>query len=246
MYTLYVYLTSRSTVACRVAGVKTIPRRWDGVTERCGKPRGAGTGTRSRQLVVRGQLRFDAMNAYTAHPVVLPPSPSPPPLPLHSQVPLSLLQSASFVGDAGGDDDDDGGRRLAGGGALNVPYAVLEGLVAVGATAGNGLVIVAFRRERRLRRRTNYYIVSLAVADLLVGLVGIPCAVLSSVGLPKQLHLCMLSVSLLVVLCTVSILSLVAVSADRYWAILYPMAYSTNSNTKIAISTCTVPNTYSH
>lgn len=122
------------------------------------------------------------------------------------------------------------------GGGLNVPYAVLEGLVAIGATVGNGLVIVAFHRERRLRRRTNYYIVSLAVADLLVGLVGIPCAVLSSVGLPRHLHLCMFSVSLIIVLCTVSILSLVAVSADRYWAILYPMAYSTNSNTKIAIS----------
>ncbi|XP_026811509.1 adenosine receptor A2b-like [Rhopalosiphum maidis] len=122
------------------------------------------------------------------------------------------------------------------GGGLNVPYAVLEGLVAVGATVGNGLVIVAFRRERRLRRRTNYYIVSLAVADLLVGLVGIPCAVMSSVGLPRHLHLCMFSVSLIIVLCTISILSLVAVSADRYWAILYPMAYSTNSNTKIAIS----------
>lgn len=118
---------------------------------------------------------------------------------------------------------------------LNVPYAVLEGLVAVGAAFGNGLVIVAFRRERRLRRRTNYYIVSLAVADLLVGLVGIPCAVLSSVGLPRHLHLCVFSVSLIIVLCTVSILSLVAVSADRYWAILYPMAYSTSSSTKTAV-----------
>lgn len=120
---------------------------------------------------------------------------------------------------------------------LNVPYAVLEGLVAIGAAVGNSLVIVAFRRERRLRRRTNYYIVSLAVADLLVGLVGIPCAVLASVGLPRHLHMCVFSVSLIIVLCTVSILSLVAVSADRYWAILYPMAYSTNSNTKIAVST---------
>lgn len=120
---------------------------------------------------------------------------------------------------------------------MNVPYAVLEGLVAIGAAVGNSLVIVAFRRERRLRRRTNYYIVSLAVADLLVGLVGIPCAVLASVGLPRHLHMCVFSVSLIIVLCTVSILSLVAVSADRYWAILYPMAYSTNSNTKIAVST---------
>lgn len=137
-----------------------------------------------------------------------------------------------------GCDDFGGGIQLSysNNDLLNVPYTVLEGLVAVGATIGNGLVIVAFQRERRLRRRTNYYIVSLAVADLLVGLVGIPCAILTSIGLPRHLHLCMFSVSLLIVLCTVSILSLVAVSADRYWAILYPMAYSTNSSTKIAVS----------
>lgn len=192
------------------------------------------------------------MNVYTAHAIVLPPP---------SILPLPPLQSTSHATDrARGCGGYDGGRILAGGddcgrgsgagpvvtgtAALNVPYAALEGLVAVGATVGNGLVIVAFHRERRLRRRTNYYIVSLAVADLLVGLVGIPCAVLSSVGLPKELHLCMFSVSLIIVLCTVSILSLVAVSADRYWAILYPMAYSTNSNTKIAISTCTSIHTH--
>lgn len=175
------------------------------------------------------------MHAYTADATV-PPLPSTPPS-------LSLLLSlspATGTADVGLAAVDAGVQMQTGAQAvdLNVPYAVLEGLVAVGATVGNGLVIVAFHRERRLRRRTNYYIVSLAVADLLVGLVGIPCAVLASVGLPRHLHMCVFSVSLLIVLCTVSILSLVAVSADRYWAILYPMAYSTNSNTKIALSTC--------
>lgn len=160
------------------------------------------------------------MNAYTTNSIE-PPLSSPSPV-------TAVTTEIAAAGVRGQD------------GGLNVPYAVLEGLVAVGATVGNGLVIVAFHRERRLRRRTNYYIVSLAVADLLVGLVGIPCAVLSSIGLPRHLHLCVFSVSLIIVLCTVSILSLVAVSADRYWAILYPMAYSTNSNTKIAVSTCTI------
>lgn len=63
---------------------------------------------------------------------------------------------------------------------LNVPYAVMEILVAVMAVVGNGLVIIVFHRERRLRRRTNYYIVSLAIADLLVGSLGIPFAILVS------------------------------------------------------------------
>nr|CAD7423076.1 unnamed protein product [Timema monikensis] len=118
---------------------------------------------------------------------------------------------------------------------LNVPYTVCEVLVATCAVIGNALVIVVFRRERRLRRRTNYYIVSLAVADFLVGLVGIPAALLASVGHPHHLHACLFTVSLLVVLCTISIFCLVAVSVDRYWAILHPMAYSRNVRTKTAI-----------
>ncbi|XP_065075059.1 uncharacterized protein AdoR isoform X2 [Ochlerotatus camptorhynchus] len=118
---------------------------------------------------------------------------------------------------------------------LDVTYAVFEGLVALMAVVGNAMVIVVFKRERRLRRRTNFYIVSLATADFLVGLLGVPFAVLSSVGLPRNLHACLFTISLLIVLCTISIFCLVAVSVDRYWAILHPMAYSRNVRTKTAI-----------
>lgn len=51
---------------------------------------------------------------------------------------------------------------------LNVPYTICETLVAVTAVIGNALVILVFWREKRLRRRTKYYIISLAVADFLV------------------------------------------------------------------------------
>nr|NP_651772.1 adenosine receptor, isoform A [Drosophila melanogaster]AAF57012.2 adenosine receptor, isoform A [Drosophila melanogaster] len=118
---------------------------------------------------------------------------------------------------------------------LNIPYTVFEVLVAIVSIIGNVLVIIVFRRERKLRRRTNYYIVSLAMADLLVGALGIPFAILASMGLPRNLHACLFTVSLLVVLCTISIFCLVAVSVDRYWAILYPMAYSRNVRTRTAI-----------
>ncbi|XP_069668988.1 uncharacterized protein [Periplaneta americana] len=119
--------------------------------------------------------------------------------------------------------------------APNIPYMVCEVLVAVFAVVGNALVILVFYRERRLRRRTNYYIVSLAIADLLVGMLGIPFAILASMGLPRNLYACLFTVSLLVVLCTISIFCLVAVSVDRYWAILHPMGYSRNVRTKTAI-----------
>ncbi|GLV32361.1 Adenosine receptor [Carabus blaptoides fortunei] len=118
---------------------------------------------------------------------------------------------------------------------LNIPYTVCEVLVATMAVIGNAMVIIVFRRERKLRRRTNYYIISLAMADFLVGLLGIPFAILASIGLPTNLHACLFTVSLLVVLCTISIFCLVAVSVDRYWAILHPMGYSRNVRTKTAL-----------
>lgn len=127
---------------------------------------------------------------------------------------------------------------------LNLYYAVCEIFVAVLAVVGNFIVIYVFKKERRLRRRTNYYIVSLAVADLLVGLLGIPFAILSSVGLPYNLHACLFTVSLLIVLCTISIFCLVAVSVDRYWAILYPMGYSRNVRTKTALGKLLVADTF--
>lgn len=118
---------------------------------------------------------------------------------------------------------------------LNMPYTIFEILVALIAIIGNAMVIYVFRHERKLRRRTNYYIVSLAIADLFVGLFGIPFAILAAIGLPTNLHACLFTISLLVVLCTISIFCLVAVSVDRYWAILHPMAYSRNVRTRTAI-----------
>ncbi|XP_041977706.1 adenosine receptor A3 [Aricia agestis] len=118
---------------------------------------------------------------------------------------------------------------------LHATYTSLEILVALVAVVGNTMVIHVFRRDRRLRRRTNYYIVSLAIADLLVGVLGIPFAILASVGLPRNLYACLFTTSVLVMLCTISIFCLVAVSVDRYWAILHPMYYSRNVRTKTAI-----------
>lgn len=123
---------------------------------------------------------------------------------------------------------------------LHATYTTFEILVALVAVVGNAMVIYVFRRERRLRRRTNYYIVSLAVADFLVGLLGIPFAILASVGQPRNLHACLFTVSLLVMLCTISIFCLVGVSVDRYWAILHPMCYSRNVRTRTAIGIISV------
>ena len=120
--------------------------------------------------------------------------------------------------------------------SLPVLYTLLECLVALTALLGNLLVIVVFIQDKRLRKRTNFYILSLAVSDFLVGLLGIPSAILTRIGIPRDaFHGCLFMLSLLVVLCTISILNLVAVSFDRFWAILFPLNYHQKMSSELAM-----------
>ncbi|XP_022244802.1 adenosine receptor A2b-like [Limulus polyphemus] len=111
-------------------------------------------------------------------------------------------------------------------GHLPITYLVLELTVAVFAVLGNLVIMIVFGLDKSIRKLTNFYILSLATADFLVGLVGVPSAILTKLGLPEgNFGGCMTMLSLLVVLCTISILNLLAVSVDRYWAVLHPFSY---------------------
>lgn len=107
-------------------------------------------------------------------------------------------------------------------------YFVVEIACALVSVVENSLVIFLFARNRNLRTAKNCYVISLASADLLVGLIGIPSALTVSVGLPRDFHACLLVTSSLLLLCTASIMSLVAVTVDRFYAIAMPFAYATS------------------
>jgi adenosine receptor A2a len=124
---------------------------------------------------------------------------------------------------------------------LNFTYASIEIVCALIALAGNLLVLIVFARCRSLRTVTNYYVISLAIADTLVATVGVPSAISTSVGLPRDFHLCLLMNSVLMLLCTGSILSLVAVTVDRFWAIVHPLTYTvdmTKHRASVVIACC--------
>ena len=63
-------------------------------------------------------------------------------------------------------------------------------MVAVDRCTGNVLVCVAVKVERKLHNVTNYFLVSLAFADLLVSLVVMPCSILQEMNgqQPRILH----------------------------------------------------------
>ncbi|XP_015597179.1 tyramine receptor 1 [Cephus cinctus] len=113
--------------------------------------------------------------------------------------------------------------------------AALFSVLIVITIVGNTLVIAAVITTRRLRSVTNCFVSSLAAADLLVGLAVMPPAVLLQLnGGTWELGeiLCDSWVSLDILLCTASILSLCAISIDRYLAVTQPLVYSRRRRSK--------------
>ncbi|XP_030077453.1 D(2) dopamine receptor isoform X2 [Microcaecilia unicolor] len=113
-------------------------------------------------------------------------------------------------------------------------YAMLLTLLIFVIVFGNVLVCIAVSREKALQTTTNYLIVSLAVADLLVATLVMPWVVyMEVVGEWRfsRIH-CDIFVTLDVMMCTASILNLCAISIDRYTAVAMPMLYNTRYSSK--------------
>jgi hypothetical protein len=103
------------------------------------------------------------------------------------------------------------------------------------------MIITAVVKDRRLKRSVqNRFILSLALADLLLGICVMPLSlyleVLGYWGLSGLL--CDIWLAMDVFLCTASTLSLVAVSLDRYLSVTKPLEYPhirTKRRVKLAI-----------
>ncbi|MCI4389696.1 hypothetical protein PGIGA_G00101470 [Pangasianodon gigas] len=120
--------------------------------------------------------------------------------------------------------------------SINVPYMAAELVIAFLSTVGNLLVCAAVGFNRKLHTVTNYFLVSLAVADVCVGALAIPCAIMTDLGIPRHnLYLCLLMLSVLIMLTQSSIFSLLAVAVERYVAIFMPFRYHSTMTPRNAL-----------
>ncbi|XP_072517809.1 adenosine A2a receptor b [Salminus brasiliensis] len=124
---------------------------------------------------------------------------------------------------------------------VSVIYIALELLIALLAVAGNVLVCWAVCLNSNLQSITNFFVVSLAVADIAVGLLAIPFAITISTGFCSNFHGCLFIACFVLVLTQSSIFSLFAIAVDRYIAIKIPLRYNslvTSQRAKGIIAVC--------
>ena len=104
--------------------------------------------------------------------------------------------------------------------------SVLQALLAVTIVSGNFIMFLVFGRSGRASRVQHFYIVQLAIADFTVGLL-LPFHIVTFVYpvILRNIYVCIFRFSSALVVMCASVLSLLALTADRYQAIHQPLTY---------------------
>ncbi|KAG9352875.1 hypothetical protein JZ751_017451 [Albula glossodonta] len=140
-----------------------------------------------------------------------------------------------------------------------LPVSITYLLIFITGVAGNLLTCTVITKHRKMRTPTNLYLFSLAVSDLLVLIFGMPLEIYDmwqNYPFPFGEGGCYFKTFLFETVCFASVLNVMALSMERYMAVVHPLKsrYAmTNKRARRVISAvwvtsmaCAVPNTSLH
>lgn len=108
-----------------------------------------------------------------------------------------------------------------------ITWCVMYAMVAVAIIVNNGAAIAAFRNSRLLRKFGNYFLVNLAVADLMVGAIALPMYIhlIYNYNTPMLKPVQTFHTAVDVFSGMASVFTLTVISIERVYAIYCPLRY---------------------
>lgn len=121
-----------------------------------------------------------------------------------------------------------------------IVLGILLGVIILMTILGNLLVMLAVMTNKKLQCPTNFFILSLAITDFFLGCTVLPFSAVNTLSSywPLGSTFCNIFTSTDVMLCTVSILNLFAISLDRNFAVTSPMRYQSKITCKMVLKAC--------
>ncbi|PAV59853.1 hypothetical protein WR25_13747 [Diploscapter pachys] len=102
---------------------------------------------------------------------------------------------------------------------------------------GNLMVIISFKIDKQLQTISNYFLFSLAVADVTIGIVSIPMFTYYTANQKWGIgyNLCQFWLCIDYLMSNASVLNLLLISFDRYFSVTLPLSYRSRRTTRKAL-----------
>ncbi|XP_067896913.1 5-hydroxytryptamine receptor 4 [Heterodontus francisci] len=112
--------------------------------------------------------------------------------------------------------------------AVRIVLYIFIMVIVTATMLGNFLVVLAVVYFKQLRSATNAFVLSLSIADFLVGIMVMPYSMIRTIEGCWHFGsiFCQVHSSLDVMFCTASILHLSSIALDRYYAVCDPLVYN--------------------
>lgn len=114
--------------------------------------------------------------------------------------------------------------------------AFLAGLLSVITIIGNLMVMISFKLDKQLQTISNYFLLSLAIADFSIGVISMPLFTMYTLydHWPLGTFICDTWLAFDYLTSNASVLNLLIISFDRYFSVTRPLTYRARRTTKRA------------